>query len=138
MSNEEPGLKPVAENEDEWRRRLTPEQFEVLRRSGTERPFAGAYTDTETPGIYRCAACGNPLHTSDTKFHSGSGWPSFTEVVSPDAVRLVEDTSHGMVRTEVRCARCDSHLGHLFPDGPPDRGGMRYCINSVALDLDPT
>lgn len=137
MSNEDPGLKPVAENEDEWRRRLAPEQFEVLRRSATERPFAGAHTDTETPGIYRCAACGNPLHTSDTKFHSGSGWPSFTEVISPDAVRLVDDTSHGMVRTEVRCARCDSHLGHLFPDGPPDRGGMRYCINSVALDLDP-
>ena len=137
MSNDDPGLKPIPDNEDGWRQRLSPEQFEVLRRSATERPFAGAYTDTETPGTYRCAACGNPLHNSDTKFHSGSGWPSFTEAISPDAVELVDDTSHGMVRTEVRCARCDSHLGHLFPDGPPDRGGMRYCINSVALDLDP-
>jgi peptide-methionine (S)-S-oxide reductase len=130
------GLKPLASSEDEWRERLTPEEFDVLRRAGTERAFTGAYTDTETPGLYRCMACGNPIHTSEAKFHSGCGWPSFTDTVSPDAVELIEDRSHGMVRTEVRCARCGSHLGHVFPDGPRDRGGLRYCINSVAIDLD--
>ncbi len=109
----------------------------MLRQAGTERAFAGKYTDTEDAGMYRCAACGNPLYASDTKFHSGSGWPSFTEAVSPDAVEVIEDRSHGMVRTEVRCARCQSHLGHVFPDGPPDRGGQRHCMNSVSLDLDP-
>ncbi len=129
-------LKPLAASEDEWRERLTAEQYAVLRRAGTERAFTGAYTDTETPGLYRCSACGNPLHTSEAKFHSGCGWPSFTEAVSPDAVELLEDRAHGMVRTEVRCARCGSHLGHVFPDGPRDRGGLRYCINSVAIDLD--
>ena len=132
------GLEPVAATEEEWRERLTPEQFAVLRQSGTERAFTGAYTDVETPGLYRCAACGNPLYRSDAKFHSGSGWPSFTEAISPDAVEVLEDRSHGMVRTEVRCARCHSHLGHLFPDGPADRGGMRYCMNSVSLDLEPS
>ncbi len=133
----DPKLKPVAGSDAEWRDLLTPEQYEVLRRAGTERPFVGAYTDLEDPGLYRCAACGNPLYTSDTKFHSGSGWPSFTEAVSPDAVEVVEDRSHGMVRTEARCARCHSHLGHIFPDGPPDRGGQRHCLNSLALELDP-
>lgn len=130
------GLKPLVDTEQEWRERLTPEQFEVLRRSGTERPFTGEYTDVTDDGLYRCAACGNPLHTSDSKFHSGCGWPSFTETISPDAVTLIEDNTHGMVRTEVRCARCDSHLGHVFPDGPVDRGGLRYCINSVSIDLE--
>ena len=130
------GLKPVATTDEEWRRRLTPEQYEVLRLAGTERPFTGAYNDTDEPGVYRCMACGNVLFTSDTKFHSGCGWPSFTETVSPDAVQVIEDTSLGMVRTEVRCARCESHLGHVFPDGPADRGGLRYCMNSVALDLE--
>jgi peptide-methionine (S)-S-oxide reductase len=130
------GLKPLATSEDEWRERLTPEQYAVLRQAGTERAFTGVYTDTETPGLYRCTACGNPLHRSEAKFHSGCGWPSFTEAVAPDAVDLIEDRSHGMVRTEVRCARCGSHLGHVFPDGPPDRGGLRYCINSLAIDLD--
>jgi peptide-methionine (S)-S-oxide reductase len=130
-------LKPLAATDDEWRQRLTPEQYQVLRQAGTERAFVGAYTDVEDPGLYRCMACGNPLYTSDTKFHSGSGWPSFTEAVSPDAVEVIEDHSHGMVRTEVRCARCHSHLGHVFPDGPRDRGGLRYCMNSCALDLDP-
>jgi peptide-methionine (S)-S-oxide reductase len=133
----DPKLKPLPADDDGWRDCLTPEEFEVLRRAGTERAFAGAYTDVEDPGLYRCNACGNPLYRSDTKFHSGSGWPSFTEAISPDAVELHQDTSYGMVRTEVRCARCHSHLGHVFPDGPPDRGGLRYCMNSVALDLDP-
>ena len=130
-------LKPVADSDSEWRDRLAPEQYEVLRQAGTERAFSGAYTDTEDPGMYRCAACGNPLYSSDSKFHSGSGWPSFTEAVSPDAVEVVQDRSHGMVRTEVRCARCHSHLGHVFPDGPADRGGERHCMNSLALELDP-
>ena len=133
----DPALKPLAASEEEWRDRLSPEQFEVLRQSGTERAFTGVYTDEETPGLYRCAACGNPLHRSEDKFHSGCGWPSFTHTISPDATVVIEDRSHGMVRTEVRCGRCQSHLGHLFPDGPPDRGGMRYCINSLAMDLEP-
>ncbi|HET7091949.1 MAG TPA: peptide-methionine (R)-S-oxide reductase MsrB [Thermomicrobiales bacterium] len=134
---DETAIKDVATTDEEWRRRLTPQQYAVLRQAGTERPFAGKYVDTETDGVYRCAACGNPLFASDAKFHSGSGWPSFTEAVSPDAVEVHEDRSHGMVRTEVRCARCHSHLGHLFNDGPRDRGGCRWCINSVALDLEP-
>ena len=130
-------LKPLASSDDEWRERLTPDQYAVLRNAGTERAFAGAYTDVEDDGLYRCMACGNPLYRSDAKFHSGSGWPSFTEAISPDAVEVIEDRSHGMTRTEVRCARCHSHLGHVFPDGPQDRGGLRYCMNSCALDLDP-
>jgi peptide-methionine (S)-S-oxide reductase len=129
-------LKPVASNEDEWRSRLSPEQYAVLRQAGTERAFTGAYTDIEDDGLYRCAACGNPLFDSGTKYHSGSGWPSFTEAVSPDAVELSEDVSHGMVRTEVRCARCHSHLGHVFDDGPVDAGGQRWCMNSTSLDLE--
>ncbi|CAN5885804.1 hypothetical protein BH23ACT2_BH23ACT2_27150 [soil metagenome] len=132
----DPGLKPLADTDDEWRARLTAEQYAVLRQAGTEPAFTGTYNDAEEPGLYRCAACGNPLYTSDTKFHSGSGWPSFTDAVSPEAVDVVEDRSHGMIRTEVRCARCGSHLGHVFPDGPPDRGGMRHCMNSVALELE--
>ena len=134
---DDPKLKPLASTDDEWRDRLSPEEYEVLRRAGTERAFTGAYTDVEDPGLYRCKACGNPLYRSDAKFHSGSGWPSFTEAVSPDAVEVHEDTSYGMVRTEVRCRRCHSHLGHVFPDGPVDRGGLRFCMNSVALELDP-
>ena len=130
------GLKPVATNEDEWRSRLSNEQYEVLRKAGTERAFTGEYVDTEDDGLYRCGACGNPLFDSRTKYHSGSGWPSFTDAVSPDAVNLLRDDSHGMVRTEVRCARCDSHLGHLFDDGPPDAGGQRWCMNSLSLELE--
>ena len=124
-------------SDEEWRQRLTPEQYKVLRRAGTEPPFSGEYVDTEDDGSYRCAACGNPLFDSRTKFHSGTGWPSFTEAVAPDAVELIEDRSHGMRRTEVRCARCHSHLGHVFDDGPRDAGGQRFCMNSLALDLQP-
>ena len=134
MSDEK--LKPVAATDEEWRSRLTPEQFQVLREAGTERAFAGALVDTEDDGMYRCAACGQPLFDSSTKFHSGSGWPSFTSAIGDDSVSVVRDVSHGMVRTEVRCGRCDSHLGHVFDDGPRAAGGLRFCMNSVALDLD--
>ena len=122
--------------DEEWRDRLSPEQYAVLRKAGTERAFTGEYTDTEDDGVYRCGGCGNVLFDSGTKYHSGCGWPSFTEAVSPDAVELLKDSSGGMVRTEVRCSRCGSHLGHVFDDGPADAGGQRWCINSVALDLD--
>ncbi|GAB4291568.1 MAG: peptide-methionine (R)-S-oxide reductase MsrB [Coriobacteriia bacterium] len=121
--------------DQEWRRVLTPEQYHVLRESGTEPPFSGIYVDTEDEGVYRCAACGNPLFSSDTKYHSGSGWPSFFEPIGPDAVEERVDTSHGMTRTEIRCARCGSHLGHVFPDGPQPTG-QRYCLNSLALDFE--
>jgi peptide-methionine (R)-S-oxide reductase len=121
--------------EEEWRERLTPAQFDVLRRKGTERPFTGAYNDTEYPGVYRCAGCGTELFRSESKFHSGSGWPSFVEPASLESVVTEEDSSYGMRRTEVLCATCGGHLGHVFPDGPAPTG-LRYCINSCALDLD--
>jgi peptide-methionine (R)-S-oxide reductase len=129
------GEPPVQRSEAEWRETLTPMQYHVLREAGTERAFSGALLNEHADGMYHCAACGAVLFTSDTKFDSGSGWPSFYDTVDADAVDLVEDRSHGMVRTEVRCHRCGSHLGHLFPDGPQPTG-QRYCMNSVSLSLE--
>ena len=127
----------ITKTDAEWRAELTPEQYDVLRRGGTERPFTGRYWDCHDDGVYRCAACGAELFDAQTKFESGTGWPSFTEPRVADAVELREDTSHGMIRTEAVCKRCGGHLGHVFDDGPRDRGGLRYCINSCSLDLDP-
>ena len=121
--------------DDYWRQTLAPELYHVAREKGTEPPFVGKYVNHHADGTYHCAACGYELFASDTKFDSHSGWPSFTEPINRQHVTLHEDASHGMVRTEVGCARCGAHLGHVFPDGPRDKGGQRFCINSVSLDF---
>ncbi len=126
----------IPKTEEEWQKKLTPEQYRVLREKGTEAPYTGTYYKTKNKGMYRCAACGNELFSSNTKFDSYTGWPSFTEPVNLEHVELKEDTSHGMKRTEVLCKKCGSHLGHVFDDGPKEQGGKRYCINSVCLELE--
>ena len=128
----------ISKTDAQWREELTPEQYAVLRKAGTERAFTGKYWNNHEDGVYRCAGCGAELFGSDTKFESGSGWPSFTEPKVAEAVTLKRDVSHGMVRTEVECARCGGHLGHVFDDGPRDKGGLRYCMNSCAMEFQPT
>lgn len=125
-----------SKSEDEWKKTLTPQQFEICRKAGTERPFSGRYNEHKGEGVYKCSSCGNVLFTSEAKFESGTGWPSFSSVLDPNTVELVPDQSHGMERVEVRCARCGAHLGHVFDDGPAPTG-KRYCINSVCLDFEP-
>ena len=129
-------MKKIEKTDAQWREELTPEQYHVLREHGTDRAFAGLYTDEKTPGTYQCAGCGTALFTSETKYDSGSGWPAFTTPADDGVIAEVADDSHGMRRVEVRCATCDGHLGHVFPDGP-GASGMRYCVNSAALKLDP-
>lgn len=124
-------------SDDFWKEKLTPEQYEVVRNKGTEAPFTGKYVNNHESGMYECVACGQPLFSSDAKFESGSGWPSFDNPVHREHIELIEDKSHGMVRTEVVCKNCGAHLGHLFEDGPKETTRMRYCINSCALNFKP-
>lgn len=125
----------IEKSEEEWARLLTPEQYRIVRKGGTEPPFTGKYVDEHATGTYKCVACGEPLFSSDAKYDSRSGWPSFYQALDPAKIEEHEDTSHGMRRVEVTCARCGAHLGHLFPDGP-EPTGMRYCVNSASLTLD--
>ncbi len=127
----------VTKTEQEWKHQLSPEQYQVARQAGTERAFTGKYWNTKDKGTYNCVCCGEPLFSSDTKFDSGTGWPSFYEPVQEGAVDTHTDQAYGMVRTEVRCAKCDAHLGHVFEDGPTPTG-LRFCMNSASLDLKPT
>jgi len=127
----------VTKTEQEWKQQLSPEQYQVARQCGTERAFTGKYWNTKDKGVYNCVCCGEPLFTSETKFDSGTGWPSFYEPVGEGAIATHTDKSYGMSRTEVRCAKCDAHLGHVFDDGPTPTG-LRYCMNSASLDLKPT
>jgi peptide-methionine (R)-S-oxide reductase len=136
MTHETTDKTKVAKSDAEWRKQLTPEQYHVTREHGTERAFSHPYWQEKREGMYRCVSCGAPLFNSDTKYDSGTGWPSFTDVAGSDTVTTHEDTSYGMRRVEVRCAKCDAHLGHVFPDGPGPTG-QRYCINGCALELDP-
>lgn len=129
-------MSGTRKTDEEWRRELTPEQYRIMREKGTEPPFTGEYLNEKTQGVYRCAACGTPLFRSDTKYDSGSGWPSFYAPIDEHNVETEEDRSHGMRRTEVMCATCRAHLGHVFPDGPRPTG-VRYCVNSASLKLDP-
>jgi peptide-methionine (R)-S-oxide reductase len=131
-------MDKVNRSEAEWREQLSPDEYQVLRQAGTERPFTGEYTDTETRGIYKCRACGNELFRAEAKFHSGCGWPSFYQPTKDDAVTLIEDRSHGMARAEARCAACGSHLGHVFTgEGYQTPTDERWCINSISLTLEP-
>jgi peptide-methionine (R)-S-oxide reductase len=126
----------IRKDDKEWRTQLSDQQYYVTRRKGTEPPFTGEYENTETPGTYACVCCGQPLFSSDAKYHSGSGWPSYSQPVSAENVTMAHDTTHGMARTEVLCSRCDAHLGHVFDDGPMPTG-LRFCINSASLRLVP-
>ena len=130
-------MDKLTKSEQEWHQELSEHQYHVLREAGTERAFTGHYVETEDDGIYVCGACGNNLFSSNTKFHSGSGWPSFWDVISQGNIELRDDNTFGMRRVEIVCARCESHLGHLFEDGPRQKTGLRYCINSASLDFKP-